>query len=68
MAYWTRENVENQSSMIERRYHKLYAEYKKVIQKRSIECLRGIVCIGCKRKCKAVFFLIYWNIFPKFRF
>ena len=35
---------------------KLYAEYKQVTQERGIECLKGIVYIGCKGKCRAVFF------------
>ena len=35
---------------------RLCAEYKQVIQKSRIECLQGIVYIGCKRECKAVFF------------
>ena len=47
--------------MTERRYHKLYAEYK-VIQKSGIECSRSIVCIGCKRKCNAVFFFKFVGI------
>ena len=47
---------------------KLYAEYKQVIQRSRIQCLKCVVYIGFKGKCKAVFFLIYWNIFPKFRF
>lgn len=34
---------------------KLYAEYKQAIQKSRIDCLKGTVYIGCKRKCKAVF-------------
>ena len=33
---------------------KLYAEYKQVIQKSRIECLKGIVYICCRRKCKSV--------------
>ena len=36
---------------------KLYTKYKQVTQKRRIECLKRIVHIGSKRKCKAVFFL-----------
>ena len=34
---------------------KVYAEYKQAIQKSRIDCLKGIVYIGCKRMCKAVF-------------
>ena len=34
---------------------KLYEEYRQVMQKSRIECLKGIVYIGCKRKCRAVF-------------
>ena len=28
---------------------KLYAEYKQAIQKNRIDCLKGIVYVGCKR-------------------
>ena len=33
----------------------VWAEYKYVIQKSMIECLKSIVYIGFKRECKAVF-------------
>ena len=51
---------------------RLNAKYKQVTQKRRIECLKRTVHIGSKRKCKAVFLLLFffwicWNIFPKFR-
>ena len=33
---------------------RLHAEYKQVIQKSRIECLKGIVYIGWKRECKTI--------------
>ena len=44
---------------------KLYTKYKQVVQKRRIECLKRIVHIGSKRKCKAVLFFYLLEYFPK---
>ena len=45
---------------------KLYAEYKQVIQRSRIQCLNVQFTLVLKESVRQ-FFLIYWNIFPKFK-